>query len=66
MTGDFPFLGGVGKIWEPGAFEELLEGVSGTFFGVSNDDPVVYPGHRDDTTIGAERPHLAEWRKRGW
>jgi len=22
--------------------------------------------HRDDTTLGAERPHLAVWRARGW
>lgn len=27
---------------------------------------VVYPGHGDDTTLGAERPHLDEWRARGW
>lgn len=26
----------------------------------------VYPGHGDDTTIGAERPHLDEWQARGW
>ena len=26
----------------------------------------VYPGHGGDTTLGAERPHLAEWRERGW
>jgi hypothetical protein len=24
------------------------------------------PGHGDDTTIGAERPHLQEWVDRGW
>ncbi len=24
------------------------------------------PGHGDDSTIGAERPHLDEWRRRGW
>ena len=23
-------------------------------------------GHGGDTTLGAERPHLAEWRERGW
>jgi len=28
--------------------------------------PGVYPGHGDDTTLGAERPNLAEWRERGW
>lgn len=27
---------------------------------------VVHPGHGDDTTIGAEAPHLAEWIERGW
>jgi len=26
----------------------------------------VYPGHGKDTTLGAERPHLAEWGERGW
>jgi len=24
------------------------------------------PGHGDDSTLGAERPHLPEWRARGW
>ncbi|MGB9225849.1 MAG: MBL fold metallo-hydrolase, partial [Mycobacterium sp.] len=27
---------------------------------------VIYPGHGDDTTLGAERPNLGEWRERGW
>ncbi|MGH9371748.1 MAG: MBL fold metallo-hydrolase, partial [Vicinamibacterales bacterium] len=22
--------------------------------------------HGDDSTLGAERPHLDEWRQRGW
>jgi len=26
----------------------------------------VYPGHGDDTTVGAERPHLAQWQALGW
>ena len=26
----------------------------------------VYPGHGGDTTLGAERPHLAEWLEHGW
>jgi len=26
----------------------------------------VYPGHGNDTTLAAERPHLQEWRERGW
>jgi glyoxylase-like metal-dependent hydrolase (beta-lactamase superfamily II) len=30
------------------------------------DETWVYPGHGDDTTLGVERPHLGEWRARGW
>ncbi len=66
FTGDCLFPGGVGKTWEPGAFEELLGDVTSQVFGVYDDDTVVYPGHGDDTTLGAERPHLTEWRERGW
>ncbi|MCB0930741.1 MAG: MBL fold metallo-hydrolase [Mycobacterium sp.] len=66
FTGDCLFPGGVGKTWEPGAFEELLGDVTSQIFGVYADDTVVYPGHGDDTTLGAERPHLQEWRERGW
>ena len=35
-------------------------------FGTLLDETWVYPGHGDDTTLGAERPSLAEWRARGW
>ncbi|WP_431236315.1 MBL fold metallo-hydrolase [Mycolicibacterium aichiense] len=66
FTGDCLFPGGVGKTWEPGAFEQLLGDVDSKVFGRYGDDTVVYPGHGDDTTLGAERPHLAEWRERGW
>ena len=66
FTGDCLFPGGVGKTWEPGGFEELLGDVTSRVFDVYGDDTVVYPGHGDDTTVGAERPHLQEWRERGW
>jgi glyoxylase-like metal-dependent hydrolase (beta-lactamase superfamily II) len=66
FTGDCLFPGGVGKTWEPGAFEQLLGDVNSKVFDRDGDDTVVYPGHGDDTTLGAERPHLAEWRERGW
>ena len=66
FTGDCLFPGGVGKTWEDGAFEELLDDVTGRLFGVYDDDTEVYPGHGDDTTLGEERPHLKEWRERGW
>jgi glyoxylase-like metal-dependent hydrolase (beta-lactamase superfamily II) len=66
FTGDCLFPGGVGKTWEPGGFEQLLGDVTHRVFDVYGDDTVVYPGHGDDTTLGQERPHLAEWRERGW
>ncbi len=66
FTGDCLFPGGVGKTWEPGGFERLLGDVTGRIFDVYGDDTIVYPGHGDDTMLGEERPHLAEWRERGW
>ncbi|WP_454790591.1 MBL fold metallo-hydrolase [Mycolicibacterium lutetiense] len=66
FTGDCLFPGGVGKTWQPADFERLLGDVSAKVFDVYDDRTVVYPGHGDDTTLGAERPHLGEWRERGW
>jgi glyoxylase-like metal-dependent hydrolase (beta-lactamase superfamily II) len=66
FSGDCLFPGGVGKTWQPGDFEQLIEDVATRVFDRFGDDTVVYPGHGDDTTLGAERPHLAEWRERGW
>lgn len=66
FTGDCLFPGGVGKTWKDGDFDRLLGDVSSKVFDVYPDTTVVYPGHGDDTTLGAERPHLAEWRQRGW
>lgn len=65
FTGDSLFPGGVGKTWKDGDFEQLLADVEDRLFSLP-DDTHVYPGHGDDTTIGAERPHLSEWRERGW
>ena len=66
FTGDCLFPGGVGKTWKEGDFEKLLGDVTSRVFNVYGDSTVVYPGHGDDTTLGAERPHLSEWKDRGW
>ncbi|WP_344993682.1 MBL fold metallo-hydrolase [Tsukamurella soli] len=66
FTGDCLFPGGVGRTGDPAAFTSLLDGVEEKVFARYGDDTVVYPGHGKDTTLGAERPHLAEWRARGW
>ncbi|MFI1461184.1 MBL fold metallo-hydrolase [Nocardia carnea] len=66
FTGDCLFPGGIGKTWRPEDFTTLLDDVTSKLFGRYGDDTVVYPGHGDDTTLGAERPQLAEWKSRGW
>jgi glyoxylase-like metal-dependent hydrolase (beta-lactamase superfamily II) len=66
FTGDCLFPGGVGKTWQPGDFDQLLADVTTRVFDVYADSTVVYPGHGDDTTLGAERPSLTSWRERGW
>ncbi|QXQ12554.1 MBL fold metallo-hydrolase [Skermania piniformis] len=66
FTGDSLFPGGVGRTTSSADFTRLLDDVSTKLFDRYPDHAVVYPGHGDDTTLGAERPHLAEWRARGW
>jgi glyoxylase-like metal-dependent hydrolase (beta-lactamase superfamily II) len=66
FTGDSLFPGGVGKTSSAQDFESLLGDVEHKVFARLPDETWVYPGHGDDTTLGAERPHLGEWRERGW
>ena len=62
-----PFPGGVGNTRkDPEAFASLINDVETKIFAALPDETWVYPGHGDDTTLGAERPHLPEWRARGW
>ncbi|HJQ44528.1 MAG TPA: MBL fold metallo-hydrolase [Jatrophihabitantaceae bacterium] len=66
FTGDSLFPGGVGKTNSPEAFASLYTDVVERIFDVLPDDTWFYPGHGFDSTLGAERPHLAEWKARGW
>jgi glyoxylase-like metal-dependent hydrolase (beta-lactamase superfamily II) len=66
FTGDSLFPGGVGRTQTPADFTSLLDDVTTRVFDVLDDDTWVYPGHGFDTTLGAERAHLGEWRTRGW
>jgi glyoxylase-like metal-dependent hydrolase (beta-lactamase superfamily II) len=56
----------VGKTGSPELFTSLLDDVSARLFEALPEDTWVYPGHGDDTTLGAEKPKLGEWRARGW
>ena len=66
FSGDALFPGGVGKTNSPEDFDSLYGDVTAKLFDRLGDDTVVSPGHGDPTTLGHERPHLAEWRERGW
>ena len=66
FTGDSLFPGGVGKTTSKQDFESLINDVESRVFADLPDDTWFYPGHGDDSTLGTERPKLAEWRERGW
>ena len=66
FTGDSLFPGGPGKTNDPEDFTSLMDDLESKVFARFDDSTVVHPGHGDDTTLGAERPHLGEWRNRGW
>lgn len=65
-TGDSLFPGGPGRTTNPTDFNSLMDDLEAKIFGRLPDDTWFYPGHGKDSTLGAERPHLGEWRDRGW
>ncbi|MEV0476133.1 MBL fold metallo-hydrolase [Streptomyces prunicolor] len=66
FTGDCLFPGGPGRTTLPAEFDSLMGDLETKLFDVLPDETWVYPGHGNDTTLGTERPHLSEWRARGW
>ena len=65
FTGDTLFPGGPGRTTSPEDFTTIMRSLHERLFTLG-DDTWVYPGHGDDTALGRERPHLDEWRTRGW
>jgi glyoxylase-like metal-dependent hydrolase (beta-lactamase superfamily II) len=66
FTGDCLFPGGPGRTSPGTEFNSLMDDLEEKIFGPLPDETWVYPGHGKDTTLGNERPHLQEWRERGW
>ena len=71
FTGDSLFPGGVGGTFgtdeeKAVLFAQLIDDVEERIFGALPDETWFYPGHGGDSTLGAERAHLGEWRARGW
>ena len=67
FTGDSLFPGGVGGTFGNAEnFRSLLHDVETKLFDRLPDETWFYPGHGRDSTLGAERLSLPEWRARGW
>jgi glyoxylase-like metal-dependent hydrolase (beta-lactamase superfamily II) len=66
FTGDSLFPGGPGRTTRPEDFASLMDDLQHKVFDRLPDETWFYPGHGDDSDLGAQRPHLAEWRARGW
>src|SRR3954454_2211 len=61
FTGDSLFPGGPGRTKNPEDFASLMDDLEDRIFERFDDGTWIYPGHGKDTTLGTERPHLAEW-----
>jgi glyoxylase-like metal-dependent hydrolase (beta-lactamase superfamily II) len=67
FTGDSLFPGGPGNTeHDPKRFGQLMDDLEERVFAPLPDGTWIYPGHGKDTTLGVERPHVPEWRARGW
>ena len=66
FTGDSLFPGGIGGTRGKPNFTSLINDVEHKLFDRLPDDTWFYPGHGNDSTLGAERPAIPEWRARGW
>src|SRR3954453_773696 len=67
FTGDSLFPGGVGNTQgDADRFQQLIGDVSSNLFDALPDETWFYPGHGNDSTIGAERPPPDGGGGRGW
>jgi glyoxylase-like metal-dependent hydrolase (beta-lactamase superfamily II) len=67
FSGDTLFPGGPGATTFPGGdFAAIIRSLEDRLFAPLAAHTIVMPGHGNDTSIGAERPHLQEWIDRGW
>ena len=65
FTGDTLFAGGPGATGRSHSdFGTIIESIRSRLL-VLPPETVVHTGHGEDTTIGAEAPHLGEWVERG-
>jgi glyoxylase-like metal-dependent hydrolase (beta-lactamase superfamily II) len=66
FTGDSLFPGGPGRTTTPEDFDSLMGDLQAKVFDRLPDDTWFYPGHGNDSTLGAERGAIPEWLARRW
>lgn len=66
FTGDSLFPGGPGRTTSGDDFDSLMNDLQRKIFHRLPDETWVYPGHGNDTTLGAERGSIPEWLARRW
>jgi glyoxylase-like metal-dependent hydrolase (beta-lactamase superfamily II) len=66
FTGDSLFPGGPGRTTSPEEFASLMQDLQEKVFDRLPDETWFYPGHGNDSTLGAQRPSVPEWLERGW
>lgn len=66
LTGDTLFAGGPGATGRSYSdFDTIIGSIKARLLTLPSETRVL-PGHGDETTIGAEAPHLQEWVDRGY
>jgi glyoxylase-like metal-dependent hydrolase (beta-lactamase superfamily II) len=65
-TGDSLFPGGPGRTTSGDDFDSLMHDLQTKVFDRVPDETWFYPGHGDDSTLGAETPSIPEWLARRW
>lgn len=66
FTGDSLFPGGPGRTTSPADFDSLMDDLQSKVFDRLPDETWFYPGHGNDSTLGAERSSVPEWLARRW
>ncbi len=66
FTGDSLFPGGPGMTTSPADFDSLMFDLQANLFDRLPDETWFYPGHGNDSTLGAERSSIPAWLARRW